>query len=69
LEDCVVGVSGDVSLEAADDLAFGAAFFGAAFYVGLGVGVAAHPDHGDGPQGVVGLAVAAAVEAVAALQS
>ena len=42
-------------------IAFGLAALG----VGAGVGVGGEPDHGDAPQGVVGLAVAACVEAVA----
>src|SRR5580693_10485147 len=60
-----VDLAGDVTLEAADDLFLGQAFFGAAFDVGAGGGMGAHPGDRDPPQGVVGLAVAAGVEAVA----
>jgi len=55
----------DVSFEAAADLAGGLAFGEAAGGVGLGFGVAAEPGQGDGVQGPVELAVAAAVEPVA----
>ena len=44
---------------------FGQSFGGAAFDVGAGALVVAHADQHDGVQGVVGCAVAAAVEAVA----
>src|SRR5262245_52522785 len=56
-----VDLSGDVALEAADDLVLGLAFLGATLHVGLGALVTAHTAHGDHPQGIVGLAVAAAV--------
>jgi hypothetical protein len=61
----VVDLAGDVALEAAQDVELGQALLGAPFHVGPGRWVAAHPDQGDAPQGVVGLAVAAAVESVA----
>jgi hypothetical protein len=57
-------LSGDVALEAAGDVASGESFFGAPVGVGAGVGVVAEADHGDGPERVVGLAVATAVESV-----
>ena len=56
--------SGDVAFEAADDLGFGQAFFGASFDVGAGGGVVAQAAEHDPVEGGVGLAVAAAVEAV-----
>src|SRR5580698_2821997 len=59
-----VDLAGGVALEAADDLGLGQAFGGAPFYVGAGRGMGAHPGDDDPPQGVVGFAVAAAVEAV-----
>ena len=61
-----VDLPGDVTLQAADDLGLGFPFFGAPFDVGAGGRVGAHPGDYDPPQGVVGLAVAAAVEAVPA---
>ena len=57
--------AGDVAFEAADGVAGGFAFAGAPRGVGLGAGVVAEADHGDAPEGLVGVAVAAAVEAVA----
>src|SRR3954451_2375406 len=60
-----VELAGDVPLEAAFDLADGLAFGGAAGDVGLGGGAVAHSDRGDGVDGAVEGAVAAAVEAVA----
>src|SRR3984957_3314586 len=62
----VVDLSGDVALLAADDLFLGQSFFGAPGDVGAGGRVVAHPGDDDPPQGVVGLAVAAGVEAVPA---
>ena len=59
-----VHLAGDVALEDAHDLEFGAAFDGAAFDVGTGARIVAHPGHHDPPQGVVGLTVAAAVQPV-----
>ena len=59
-----VEFSGDVALEAAGDLAVGLAVFGAAFDVGAGDGVAVAADEPDGPERVVGAAVAAAVASV-----
>src|SRR5450755_84901 len=60
-----VGLAGDVTLEAADDLRLGLTFGCAAFDVGAGGRVGAHAGEDDAPQGVVGLAVAARVEPVA----
>src|SRR6266480_7851054 len=59
-----VDLAGDVTLEAADDLLLGQAFLAAPVDVGAGRRVRAHPRDHDPPQGVVGLAVAAGVEAV-----
>ena len=56
--------AGDVALEAADDLGFGQAFFGASFDVVLGGLVVRHAHDDDAPQRGVGVAVAAAVEPV-----
>lgn len=58
-------LAGDVAFEAADDVGTGQSLGGAAFGVGAGVGVVGHAGQGDDVQGVIGLAVAAAVEAVA----
>src|SRR6266545_1150007 len=60
----LVDLAGDVALEAADDVLFGLALLGAPLDVVLGWLVAGHPRQGDHPQGVVGLPVTAAVEAV-----
>ena len=60
-----VDLAGDVALEAADDFLLRQALFGAPLDVGAGGGVGAHPGDHDPPQGVVGLPVTAAVEAVA----
>src|SRR5712691_7396605 len=65
----VVELAGDVALEAADDLAFGEAFGGAAGGVGAGAGAVAESADGDHVQRLVGAAVAAAVESVAARPS
>ena len=54
----------DVALQAADDLGLGLSFFGAAFDVGAGGRVGAHPGEHDPPQGMVGLPVTAGVEPV-----
>jgi hypothetical protein len=54
-----------LSLEAADDLALGESFFGAPLDVVTSARVGDHADHDDAPQGLVGPAVAAAVEALA----
>ena len=59
-----VHLAGDVTLEDAHDLGLGAAFEGASFDVGAGPWVRAHAGEHDAPQGVVGEAVAAAVEPV-----
>jgi hypothetical protein len=53
-----------MSLEAADDVALGLAFRLAPGRIGLGLLVAREPDHGDAPQGMVGLAIARSVESV-----
>src|SRR6266536_2814444 len=60
-----VDLAGDVTLETADDLCLRQPPGGAPLDVGAGRGVRAHPGDDDPPQGVVGLAVAAGVEAVA----
>ena len=60
-----IDLAGDVALEAADDFLLRQALFGAPLDVGAGGGVGAHPGDHDPPQGVVGLPVTAAVEAVA----
>ena len=56
------------SLEDADDLGLGEALVEAALDVGAGAGVRAHAGDHDPPEGVVGLAVAAAVEAVSVVR-
>ena len=61
----LVDFAGDVAFEAAEDLSAGLALRGAPGGVGLGALVAAEADHGDAPEGVVGLAVAASVQPVA----
>ena len=60
----LVDLSGDVTFEAADDLA--AVFAVVAPFMDIGDGwlVAAHAGGGDLPEGLVGLAVPAAVETV-----
>ena len=60
-----VDLSGDVPLDAAHDLASGLAFGAAPCCVVDGALVDAEADHGDAPQGVVGLPVAASVQPVA----
>ena len=60
-----IDLAGDVTLETADDLCLRLALGGAALDVGAGRGMGAHPGDHDPPQGMVGLAVAAGVEAVA----
>ena len=64
-----VKLAGDVALERADDLAFGAALGGAALDVGAGAGVVDHAHHDDAPERVVCAAVATAVESLAGGQS
>src|SRR3954464_5110852 len=59
-----VYLSGDVALEAADDLAFAEAFGGASFDVVAGGLVVAHPDDCDDVEGAVGGAISSATEAV-----
>ena len=61
----LVDAAGDVSFEAAADVAAGFAFGEASGGVGLCFGVAAEPGEGDGVQGAVELTVASAVEPVA----
>ncbi len=60
-----VDLAGDVTLEAADDFLLRQPFFAAPFDVGAGRRMRAHPRDDDPPQSMVGLAVAAGVEAVA----
>ena len=60
-----VDLACDVAFEAADDLAAGFAVGASALGVVDGALVDAQQGDGDAPQGVVGLAVVAAVEAVA----
>src|SRR4051794_28668965 len=60
-----VEAAGQVAHEAAADLAASLAFCGAAGDVGLGFGVVLHADHRDRVERIVGLAIAAAVEAMA----
>ena len=60
-----VDLACDVAFEAADGLAAGAALGVAARGVVDALLMDAQPHHGDAPQGLVGLAVAAAVEPVA----
>jgi len=60
-----VDLAGDVALETADDLGLRQALGGAPLDVGAGRGVGAHRGDHDRPPGVIGLAVAAGVEAVA----
>src|ERR1700733_660448 len=55
-------LAGDVALQDPDDLPLGAALLQAPFDVGLGLGVTGESDDHDAPQGVVGLAVATAIE-------
>src|SRR5665213_1982641 len=59
-----VDLAGYVSFEAAQDLAVCFSFGAATVGVGLGFGVGVEPDHGDAPQGAVGLAVATSVQAM-----
>src|SRR5215470_13075344 len=60
-----VDLAGDVTLETADDFLLRQAFFGAPDGVGAGRWVGAEPGDHDPVEGMVGLAVAAGVEAVA----
>ena len=60
----LVDLSGDVTFEAADDLATVFAFCLSFLDIGDGWLVAAHAGGGDPPEGLVGLAVPAAVETV-----
>ena len=61
----VVDLTGDVTLQAALDVELGQALVGPPRDIGPGRRVTAHADQGDAPQGMVGSAVATAVEAVA----
>jgi hypothetical protein len=58
-EEVVVGLLGDVTPQAADDLGLGRTFFEAALQIGLGGLVRADAGEDDAPQGVIGLAVTA----------
>ena len=60
-----VHLAGDVTLQAADDLRLGLPFGRAALGVSTGGRVRAQAGEHDPPQGMVGLAVTAGVEAVA----
>ena len=60
-----VDLAGDVTLEDADDLAFGASLGQTSFDVDTGSLVGAHAGEHDPPEGVVRLPVAAEVEPVA----
>src|SRR5439155_11642520 len=62
----VVGLAGDVALEAAEDFASVEAFCFASGGVGLGALAVAEAADGDHVEGAVGLSVAAVVESVAA---
>ena len=62
--DALVGLAGDEAFEAADDVFFGEALGGAAGDVVDGGLVKSHAHDDDSVEGCVGLAVAAAVEAV-----
>ena len=64
-EQGVVDLAGEVALDAADDLGFGQAFFGPPFDIGAGAGTEPHTDDNGQVQGLVGVAVAAAVQPVA----
>ena len=61
----LVDLAGDVALEAAQDVELGQALLGPALDIGPSGWVAVHADQGDAPQGVVGVAVAAAIQPVA----
>src|SRR5215472_17752263 len=65
VDEGLVDLAGDVALEGADGLLAGLAFGGAAGQVLLGAGVVLEAGDDDPPDRVVGLPVAAAVEAVA----
>lgn len=64
--ECSVELAGDLALEAADDLLFGAPFGKSALHVGLDVIAISESDDDDHVKGSVGLAVAGVVEAVSA---
>ena len=61
----VVDLAGEVALEAPDDLSLGQPLFGSSFDVGDGRCVPSHSDDDRPVERCIGLAVAAAVEAVA----
>src|SRR5512132_4461678 len=63
-EEGVVGLAGDIALEAAHDFRFGLAFGGAALGVGACPVAVAQAADGDQVKRAVGLAVAAEVEAM-----
>lgn len=58
-EEVVVGLPGDVTLQAADDLGLGLGFLEAPLEVGLGGLMRPETGEHDPPQGVVSLTVAA----------
>src|ERR1700754_3563108 len=60
----LVDLSGDVPFEAADDLLLGLAFGSASGNVGAGVRVPGHAGDGEDVEGIVRLAIAAAIEAI-----
>jgi hypothetical protein len=60
----VVGLAGDVALEAADDLGLGLALGDAALGVGAAALAVAQADDGDHVQGAVGVSVAVGVESM-----
>jgi hypothetical protein len=61
----VVDLAGDVALQTAHDVELGQALLGPPFHIDPGLRVAAHPDQGDPPQGVVSVAVTTAIQPVA----
>ena len=69
LAECGIEFACDVAFEAADDFALCQALASAAGHVVAGGLVAGEPDDDDAPEGVVGVSVAAAVEAVAVGES
>src|SRR5216684_525547 len=64
-EQGVIGLAGDVALEASHDFGLGLAFGGAAFRVGAGALAVAQATDGDEVQRSVRLAITAVVKAVA----
>src|ERR1019366_9434165 len=59
-----IDLAGDVALQYADDFGLGAPFFDPTLEVGRGLGVMGNADHGDAPQGAVGLTITAAIESM-----